>query len=617
MVFITGQAPLMPHQEEDRDFRALVEHSPDAILVHDPEGRILYANPAALALAGDTSLENARNRSVFDHLPGGIADLGHRAIRKLLEGEEVPPIVAPLFLVNEDRIEVEVRMNRVMFGNHDAILVCLRDVTLQKPMEEVLRERLETERALINTPADMAVLLDANGIIQNINDNYAKVLGKTPEDLLGACLWSLMPPQVRDSRRNSFHQAIQTTQIVRFEEYWVDQCYDILVNPILSRQGTVARVAITARNITERKQAENAIAESEEKYRSLVEMSPDAILIHQDGKIVYVNPAVVNLTRSSDANDLIGRDVLEMIHPDDHGVVRQNIQDDLEESPTPTTEIRIIRDDGTQSICEGRGKRIQYSGKPAILVVLRDIFERKKAEVQLQEYAKDLKRSNEDLAIFTQIAAHDLQEPIRTIVSFCQILLIQQSEAGSAPIYEKYLRRIEHAGLQMNQLVHDLRRYSNIQAQKRSPELTDTEDILAGSLNNLQLLISETRATIRCDPLPIVSFDQTLGILVFQNLIENAIKFRRSGVPPEVHISASAIGGMWRFAFRDNGIGIQPEYYDKIFVLFERLNHRDAYPGTGLGLALCKRIIERYGGRIWVESEVDHGSTFYFTLPSG
>ncbi|MDD1715629.1 MAG: PAS domain S-box protein [Methanolinea sp.] len=607
----------MPHHEVDLNFQALVELSPDAILVHNPEGRILYANPAALALAGDTSLDDAMKRSVFDHLPPGIAELGHGAIRKLLEGEQVPSIVAPLFLVNGDRIDVEVRMNSVIFGGDPAILVHLRDVTLQKPVEEALRERLETERALLNSPADRMVLLDIHGIIHNINDGYAEVLGKSPEDLLGACIWNLTPPEIRDSRRNFFNQAIRTKQIVRFEENWMNKWYDILVNPILSHQGNVARVAVTARNITDRKQAEEAILESEEKYRSLVEMSPDAIVIHQDGKIVYVNPATANLTHTPDAKNLIGRDILNIIHPDFHGVVRQNIEDDLEGINTPTTEIRIIRDDGILSTCEGRGKRIQYGGKPAILVVLRDITERKKAEVQLQEYAKDLKRSNEDLELFAQIAAHDLQEPIRTIVAFSQLLLMRTGGAGSDPLTEKYLRKIEHAGLRMNQLVHDLRSYSDIQAQRKPPSLTDTENVLASSLNNLQVLIDETRAVIRCDPLPILPVDVTQAILVFQNLIDNAIKFRRDGVPPEVRISASQVDGIWQFAFQDNGIGIQPEYYEKIFVLFERLNHRDAYPGTGLGLALCKRIIERHGGRIWVESEIGKGSTFYFTLPAG
>ncbi len=606
----------MPH-ENDLDFQSLIEHSPDAILVHDPEGRILYANPAALSLAGDTSLDDALKRSVFDHLPPGIAELGRRAVGKLLDGEEVPSITAPLFLVNGNRVEVEVRMNRVKFGTNPAVLVFLRDVTLQKSVEEILHERLETERALINSPADRMVLLDIHGIILNINDGYAEVLGKTPEDLLGACIWNLTPPEIKDTRRIFFNQAVQTKQIVRFEEFWMNKWYDILVNPILSHQGDVVRVAVTARNITDRKRAEDTILESEEKYRSLVEMSPDAIVIHQDGKIVYVNPATANLTHTPDANDLIGRDVLNMIHPDFHAVVRQNIEDDLEGIHTPTTEIRIIRDDGTHSICEGRGKRIQYGGKPAILVVLRDITERKKAEEQLREYAKDLKRSNEDLELFAQIAAHDLQEPIRTIVAFSQLLLITKDMVEPAPLAEKYLRKIEHAGLRMNQLVNDLRRYSDIQAQRKQPELTDTDDILASSLNNLQLLIHETQATITSDPLPTVPFDATQAILVFQNLIENAIKFRKDEVAPEVHISASHVDDMWRFSFRDNGIGIQPEYFEKIFILFERLNRRDAYPGTGLGLALCKRIIERHGGRIWVESEVGKGSTFSFSLPAG
>jgi light-regulated signal transduction histidine kinase (bacteriophytochrome) len=167
----------------------------------------------------------------------------------------------------------------------------------------------------------------------------------------------------------------------------------------------------------------------------------------------------------------------------------------------------------------------------------------------------------------------------------------------------------------MHTLVNDLRQYSGVRQEKPLAP-TSMEMALFVALDNLRLAVKDADASITHDPLPTVIADSTQMIQVFQNLIDNAIKFRREGVAPVIHIFVSQMDSMWQFAIQDNGLGISSEYFDKIFVLFERLHRRDAYPGTGLGLALCKRIIERHGGRIWVESEDGKGSTFYFTLPT-
>lgn len=482
----------MPHQEETIDFRALVEYIPDAIIVHDLEGKILYANPAALSLAGESSLEDAMKRSIFNHIPLGIGELGHQAIGKLLEGEAVPPIIAPLFLVHGERIDVEVTIGLLNTGTRPLIWVILRDMTLGKSAEDIIRERVETERALINTPAEIAVLLDDHGVILNINDNYAKILGRSPQDLLGASLWNLLPPDISVYRRNYFDQALRLKQTVRYEEYRDNRWYDCLVNPVFSKEGRVFRVAIAGHDITQRKLAEK----------------------------------------------------------------------------------------------------------------------------QLRESFNTLKKSNEDLELFAHVAAHDLQEPIRTIVVYSQMLLAEHGDK-IPPRAEKYLKNIEHAGLRMHHLVSDLRKYSDVRAREIPREQTDLEGVLGFALKNLQTAIQETGASITHDPLPTLPVHRIQIVQVFQNLIENAIKFRKKGVSPVIHISAVPGDDMWQFAVEDNGIGIQHQYYEKIFVLFERLDHRDDYFGTGLGLALCTRIIERHGGHIWVKSEIGQGSTFYFTLPAG
>ena len=367
------------------------------------------------------------------------------------------------------------------------------------------------------------------------------------------------------------------------------------------------------RSEAERKRMEDAIHESEEKYRTLVEMSPDAIIIHRQGMIIYANPTAFRILGATATEELIGRALLDMVHPAFHHALQQNINSDLRGEVTPPMEVQMIRLDGTTVTVEGRGKSIPVNGNPAIQVVIRDITERKMAENRLKEYAESLKRSNEDLELFAHIATHDLQEPIRGIVNFTQILKKQCGE-GDYTSAAKYLGVIEHAGLRMHHLVNDLRKYSGVRSHAKLLEPTDMEDVLSNALNNLHLVIEDTYTSITHDPLPTVLADNTQIVQVFQNLLDNAIKFRRKEVSPVIHISSSSLNRMWHFSVQDNGIGIPSEYFDKIFILFERLHRRDAYPGTGLGLALCKRIIERHGGRIWVESEVGKGSIFHFTL---
>jgi PAS domain S-box-containing protein len=344
-------------------------------------------------------------------------------------------------------------------------------------------------------------------------------------------------------------------------------------------------------------------------------MSPDAIVIHEEGRILYANPATAQLFKVPHQDDLIGKNAFTIIHPDSQDISRGVSEKDREGIITPPTEIQVFRKDGSLVTVEGRGRRIEFQGKTAVEVILRDVTDRKEAEQQLREYAENLKRSNEDLELFVRIATHDLQEPIRGVVAFSQILLSQCHE-GVCPSPEDYLHRIETAGLRMHTLVSDLRTYSNVGADKKPRNWTDMEEVLSSALDNLQLVIRDTKASITHDPLPSIWAEHSRMIQLFQNLIDNALKFRRKEVVPQIHISVVQIsqGDMWRFAIKDNGIGIAPEYYGKIFVLFERLHGRDAIPGTGLGLALCKRIVEEHGGRIWVESEVGKGSTFFFTL---
>ncbi|MHA1191349.1 MAG: sensor histidine kinase [Promethearchaeota archaeon] len=235
-----------------------------------------------------------------------------------------------------------------------------------------------------------------------------------------------------------------------------------------------------------------------------------------------------------------------------------------------------------------------------------------KKELEVNANIKDLKRSNEDLQQFAYVASHDLQEPLRAITSFSQLLEEKYyeilDEAG-----KEYIYFITDGAKKMNNLIKDLLSYSRINTQIRPLEWKNLEPILKDALFNLQAAINESGATITNDPLPTLKVDRTQFLQLFQNFISNAIKFRRDE-PPIIHIGVKKLINKWVFSIKDNGIGIDSKYFDRLYNIFYRLHTKEEYPGTGIGLPICKKIVHRYGGEIWVESELGKGSTFFFTI---
>jgi len=246
---------------------------------------------------------------------------------------------------------------------------------------------------------------------------------------------------------------------------------------------------------------------------------------------------------------------------------------------------------------------------------LNDELEAKVQErtAELKEVNASLLYSNRELEQFAYVASHDLQEPLRAVNSYAQ-LLARKYQGNLDAKADKYLGYIMEGATRMQQLINDLLDFSRVGTRGRPLQPTACEAVLSQVLDHLQVAIAENQALVTHNPLPTVMGDETQLVQVFQNLIANAIKFRREQ-PPQVQISAVQQDNVWVFSVRDNGIGMEAEYFERIFIIFQRLHSRAEYPGTGIGLAACKKIVERHGGRIWVESALGVGSTFYFTIP--
>ena len=245
--------------------------------------------------------------------------------------------------------------------------------------------------------------------------------------------------------------------------------------------------------------------------------------------------------------------------------------------------------------------------------ILEELAATRQANTVLQAHAEELERSNSELEQFAYIASHDLQEPLRKVASFTQLL--QRRYAGQLDARaDQYIEFAADGAKRMQALINDLLQYSRVGRSAREPALVSSDAALAQARNNLATAMEETGVTVETGHLPLVLAELPLLTAVFQNLLSNALKFS-GGKPPRIVITCTRDEPFWLFSFSDNGIGIDPEYAERIFVIFQRLNERSAYPGTGIGLAMTRKIIEYFGGRIWLDTSYADGSRFLFTLP--
>ncbi len=377
--------------------------------------------------------------------------------------------------------------------------------------------------------------------------------------------------------------------------------------------------AALMRENANRRESEKALAASELRFRSLTENVKDyaIFMLDSEGKVATWSKGAEKF-KGYKSEEIIGKHFSTFYPPEDLAAKKPE-----RELGTALAEGRVedegwrVRKDGSRfwayvTITALRDKDGNLLGFSKIT---RDMTERKKAEEKLKETVDELNRSNAELEQFAYVASHDLQEPLRAVSGCVQILQRRYTDKLDAKASELIQHAVE-GSVRMQTLINDLLAYSRVSSKAQPLEEVDSGKVLKNTLLNLRAAIEESHAQVIYNGLPAVFADPAQLSQLFQNLVGNALKYR-GDLPPEIRVDAVLEDDAhWRFAVRDNGIGIEPQYFERIFRLFQRLHTRREYTGTGIGLALCKKIVERHGGRIWVESKPEKGSTFYFTLPA-
>ena len=483
---------------------------------------------------------------------------------------------------------------------------------------ELERESEARYRGLLEAAPDAMVVVNQAGEIVLLNLQAEKQFGYSRDELVGQAVTNIIPEGFAErliaddlrSTADALAQVIGTgIELVARRRDGTEFPIEIMLSPLENAEGILVTAAI--RDISVRKAAEEHLAH----LAALVESSDDAILSKSlDGTILSWNRGAEKLYGYT-AREVVGRPISLLLPTDRPREVADMLEHLRRGEEIDSFETARVTKDGSViqvslRMSPIRGTSGEITGASTIA---RDITARKDAEATLLLKVQELARSNEELGQFAYIASHDLQEPLRMVASYTELLARRYKGRLDSDADEFIAFAVDGAN-RMQRLIEDLLMFSRVGTRGTDLLGISSEEALQQALINLRGSIEESGAVVTHDLLPEVLADETQLIQLFQNLVGNAVKYRSSAVP-RVNISAAIDGqGRWSFAVADNGLGIEPQYFEKIFGMFQRLHKREEYAGTGIGLAICKKIVERHGGGINVESQPGQGSTFTFTL---
>ena len=598
----------------------------DAVISTDAEGRIVFINKVALSLLRATEAD-VKGKHV-DEIFNIQNELSRRKVEsplaKVLSDGVTVGLANHTVLVAQDGTEIPIDDSAAPIRGEDgelqgAVLV-FRDITARRKAE--LTRRLLA--ALVESSDDAIISKDVNGIVTSWNKGAERIFGYSAEEIIGKSISVIAAPDRIDEMPQILERIKRGERIDHYET--IRKAKDgtlvnisLTVSPIHDEEGRVVGASKVARDITDQIRVRAELGEEKERLRVTLNSIGDGVITTDAAaRLTYLNPVAEQLTGWNNA-DAAGRpleEVFKIINEDSRQTVENPATRVLREGIVVglANHTLLIAKDGHELSIDDSGAPIRVNPKKiaGVVLVFRDVTERRADEGERRAQALELRRANEELNQFAYAVTHDLREPLRNVINFSQ-LLFRGMQDGSQADAETSIKYIVDGAQRMEMLLNDLLTYSLAGGSQESAVLVDTNDALKRALDNLKAAIAETGAVITSDYLPSILGHDVQMVQVFQNLVSNAIKYRSQAVP-RVQIRAQKNEHEWVFSVRDNGIGIRPEYQGTIFRLFKRLHSREI-PGTGMGLAICSKIVERHRGRLWVSSQPGEGSEFFFSLP--
>jgi len=488
-----------------------------------------------------------------------------------------------------------------------------------------LRESEQWLAATLRCIGEGLIVTDEKGLVRLVNPVAEALTGCEGRNALGKELkevFKLLEETTRTPMENPAAQVVRTGQQservagVLVSKPGAERLVQANASPIRNPEGSVVGVVLAFWDITGQQRTHEALRASEERYRDLFENANDMVFsLDLQGRFLPVNKAAERITGYA-REELLGMNLADLAASAHRDRVHQLVGEGIQDYSRGPIELEILPKHGDGRVLEVNSRSQLRQGRPeAIQAIGRDITERTQSQRRLAEQAQELARSNAELEQFAHIVSHDLQEPLRTVANNIELLATRYH--GKLDLdADDFIGNALDGINRMMRLIRDLLACASGSAGGRDFRPTDCETVLEGVLGDLRTSLRSSGATLTHDPLPSVAADATQLSQLFQNLISNAIKFAGASAP-RIHVSCERQAQEWVFSVRDNGLGIEPQDRQRIFMLFEPTQAGPGHPGAGIGLPICKRIAERHGGRIWVESQAGEGSTFYFTIPAG
>ncbi len=589
------------HAEEQA--QVILESITDGFFALDPDWRFTYINSEGERLIGFRR-DQMMGKVVWEAYPEAVGTIFQEQYVRAME-QRVPVDFEAYY----GPLNVWLRV-RAYPADTGGISVFYEDITERKLAERALRESEERYRSLFEQITDGIFVTDYDGRYADVNPAGCQMFGYTRDEMLNLTISDVIEPRERQRLPTQF-ALLATEDIVRNDWQFVRKDRSSFTGELVARRLPDGRYQGVVRDITLRKRYEDALRESEERFRTLADnMSQLAWMADAEGSITWFNKRWYNYTGTT-AEETRRGGWQHVIHPEHLKRVMKRLRHSFESGAVWEDTFPLRRSEGhyrwflsrALPIRDANGRVARWFGTST------DIDEQLQTE-------QELRRANQDLEQFAYSASHDLQEPLRTVVVYSQLLGKRYSDQLDEEAYS-LLTQIVGGAKRMSELLADLLAYTRIGSPgEEAVAPTSANPVLREVLNDLSQMLTESAGAISSDNLPTLLVRPSHLRQLLQNLLSNALKYRNDGEPPRIHVSAVRESSMWRMSVTDNGIGIAPKYHEQVFGIFKRLHSNNAkYDGTGIGLAICQKIVDRYGGRIWLDSQEGHGSTFHFTLP--